>query len=218
MKSYNHRTLPRRLTIPAVVFLTAIVLSAIVFSTSAQFQEIQVLRVQDVGAAASATILGATTNQHLSGNGSPTNFDVNLTNVRAHAVAAGDVNGDGIQDVVVGAPDATFTLAPGGGPVQLRTGAGIVYVIFGKAGLSGAIDTGASQANLTIFGGKTGDKLGFSVAVGDVNGDGIADITIGAPGADFPGSAAPPAAARNDTGAAFVLLGVATLGNPALID
>jgi len=189
MNSYKWRR-PGRISVLSVAFLTVIILSAMIFSTRAQFQ-IQVLRVINVGTEASATILGAATNQHLSGNGSPGLFDVNLSNVRAHAIAAGDVNGDGIADTIVGAPESTVTIAPGGGPLQTRTNAGIVYVIFGKSSLSGAIDTGANEADLALLGGKTGDKLGFSVAVGDVNGDGIADIVMGAPGADFAGTASP---------------------------
>jgi hypothetical protein len=216
MNSYKRRR-PGRISVLSVAFLTAIISSAMIFSTRAQFQ-IQVLRVINVGTEASATILGATTNQHLSGNGSPGLFDVNLSNVRAHAIAAGDVNGDGIADMIVGAPESTVTIAPGGGPVQTRTNAGIVYVVFGKNTLSGAIDTAANEANLALLGGKTGDKLGFSVAVGDVNGDGIADIIMGAPGADFPGTASPVAAARTDTGGVFVVLGGQNLGNPAFVD
>ncbi len=218
MNSYKERTRPTRRAILPVAFLTAIILSAVVFSTSAEFQEIQVLRTINVGTEATATILGAATNQHLSGNGAATNFDVNLGNLRTRAIATGDVNGDGIPDVVVGAPEATFTVTPIGGPVQIRTGAGIAYVILGKTTLLGAIDTNAAQASVSILGAKSGDKLGFSVAVGDVNGDGIDDITMGAPGADFPGAATPPPAPRIDTGAAFVVFGAATLGNPPTID
>jgi hypothetical protein len=218
MNFYKKRTRPTRRTFLPVAFLTAIILSAVIFSVSAEFQQIQVLRIIDVGTEATTTILGATTNQHLSGNGSPATFGVNLANLRARAIATGDVNGDGIPDIVVGAPDATFTVTPAGGPVQIRTGAGIAYVVLGRTALPGAIDTGAGEANLSILGAKSGDKLGFSVAVGDVNGDGIDDIVIGAPGADFPGATTPPPAPRVDTGAAFVIFGAASLGNPATID
>lgn len=218
MNFYQKRTRPTRRTVLPVVFLTAIILSAAVFSASAEFQQIQVLRIINVGTEATATILGAATSQHLSGNGTAATFDVNLGNLRARAIATGDVNGDGIPDVVVGAPEATFTVTPPGGPVQTRTGAGAAYVVLGKTALSGAIDTNAGQADVSILGAKSGDKLGFSVAVGDVNGDNIDDITMGAPGADFPGAATPPPAPRNDTGAAFVILGAASLGNPPTID
>ena len=217
MNPYNHRR-PTRGRILPLAILAAIILSAVIFSVSADLQQIQVLRIIPVATEASATILGASTGQRLSGNGTAGNFDVTAGNLRARAIAAGDVNGDGISDIVVGAPEATFTVTPAVGPAQLRTGGGIVYVVFGKTTLTGAIDTDAGQANLSILGSKAGDNLGFSVAVGDVNGDGIDDITMGAPGADFPGAATPPPAPRADTGAVFVILGATTLGNPATID
>ncbi|MEK6288951.1 MAG: LamG-like jellyroll fold domain-containing protein [Acidobacteriota bacterium] len=216
MKFYKKiRTLANVL---AVASLTAIIPSTLLLSTSAGFQQAEALRFINVATEANATILGATTNQHLSGNGTAGNFGVNLTNMRAHAIATGDVNGDGIPDVVTGAPDATFTVNPAVGPPQTRTSAGIAYIVLGKSGLSGTIDTNAGQAEITILGAKTGDKLGFSLAIGDVNGDGIDDISIGAPGADFPGAVAPPPPARNDTGAVFVIFGSAALSNPHTID
>lgn len=219
MKSYDKSRTPSRGKILLVALLTAIIPFAVVLSSSASFQEAQVLRIINVGSEANATILGAATNQHLSGNGTAGTFDVSLANnMRAHAIATGDVNGDGISDVITGAPDATFTVTPAVGSPQTRTGAGIVYIVLGKTGLSGTIDTNAGQAEIAILGGKSGDKLGFAVAVGDVNGDGIDDISIGAPGADFPGSVTPPPAARNDTGAVFVIFGAAALSTPHTID
>ncbi|HSB09074.1 MAG TPA: hypothetical protein VLM38_06145 [Blastocatellia bacterium] len=184
-------------------------MSAVVFPTRAQFQ-IQALRTINVGTEATTKIFGAAANQKLSGNGTAATFDVTPANLRARAIATGDVNGDGIADIVVGAPEATFIVTP---PGETRTGAGVVYIVFGKTGLSGVIDTGAGQADLQILGGHTGDKLGFSVAVGDVNGDGIDDIVMGATGADFLG-----ATPRIDTGAVFVIFGAATLGTPDSID
>lgn len=211
MKFYDHMRRLSRSNALLVVFLTVVITFAIIFPSSAQFQP-ETLRIINAGSEASATFLGAASDRHLSGNGTPTNFDVSLGNLRAHAVAVGDVNGDGIQDVVMGAPDATFTVG-----AQTRTNAGVVYVIFGRSPLTGAIDTG-DQSDLKILGGKTGDRLGFSVAIGDVNGDGTSDIVIGAPGADFPGTTAPPTPARADTGAVFVILGATSLGTPPSID
>ena len=91
---------------------------------------------------------------------------------------AGDVNGDGIDDVIVGARFAQ----PNG------TRSGSSYVVFGK-------NTGfAAAINLASLDGDTGfridgvaafDEFGFAVSgAGDVNGDGIGDVVIGAYGAD----------------------------------
>jgi hypothetical protein len=76
---------------------------------------------------------------------------------------AGDVNGDGYSDVIVGAPGDGDTLT------------GWAYVYYGSAsGLS-------TTADWTQAGVNTGDNYGFAVSTaGDVNGDGFSDVIIGA--------------------------------------
>lgn len=91
------------------------------------------------------------------------------------ASGAGDVNGDGLADVIVGAPDTS----PGG-----RTRAGEAYVIFSQTGSLVELDN-VGAAGFVISGAANDDNLGHSVAsAGDVNGDGLADVIVGAPEAD----------------------------------
>jgi hypothetical protein len=94
--------------------------------------------------------------------------------------AAGDINNDGIEDLVIGAYLAD--------PDDARSYAGRSYVLFGSdTGWPDSVDL--SKLNGTngfvINGESPGDFLGRSVsAAGDVNGDGIEDLVIGADGAD----------------------------------
>ncbi len=105
------------------------------------------------------------------------------------------MNGDGFQDIVIG--------APGGGANFSRTGVG--YVVFGKAsGFSATVNVSAlSGSNGFFVNGVAGsDRLGAAVSgLGDVNGDGVDDIMIGAPDADPNGS---------QSGASYVIFGRTT--------
>jgi hypothetical protein len=93
------------------------------------------------------------------------------------AVAVGDINGDGYDDLIIGANYAD----PAGG-----TGAGETYVIYGGPSLSRTIDLDSpiTSADLTVYGDDEGDSSGYSVAAGDINGDGYDDLIIGAHLAD----------------------------------
>lgn len=111
-----------------------------------------------------------------------------------NAVASGDVNGDGVDDLVISAPRAD-------GPGNSRPEAGEVHVIFGSSSLSGAFSLDQEQLDVTIVGAEPNDRLGTSLAIGDVNGDGIDDIIAGAERGDGPDNE------REDAGEVYVVLG-----------
>ncbi|MBD2386561.1 putative Ig domain-containing protein [Cylindrospermum sp. FACHB-282] len=95
--------------------------------------------------------------------------------------SAGDVNGDGFDDLIIGARYAD----PNG------SNSGQSYVVFGSSsGFSPTLNLSTlNGANgFTINGIAQGDSSGSSVSsAGDVNGDGFDDLIIGAPGADSSG-------------------------------
>lgn len=92
---------------------------------------------------------------------------------------AGDVNGDGYDDVLVGGKGKYTS--------YMRTGAGQTYVIFGKV-TGWRMKTNLAQANASFVGEFNSDVAGSTMdGVGDVNGDGFDDILIGANQNDFGG-------------------------------
>ncbi|SLN56709.1 BapA prefix-like domain-containing protein [Pseudooctadecabacter jejudonensis] len=115
----------------------------------------------------------------------------------ASVSSAGDVNGDGFDDLLIGAPDADTS-----------------FVVFGGADISTTIDLGdisQGTGGIVIGGADIGDDFGRSVsAAGDVNGDGISDFIIGAPVAQANGN--------NAAGQSFVVFGSTNLTDVNILD
>lgn len=118
-------------------------------------------------------------------------YGVTSQDIFAGAISsAGDFNGDGIDDVIIGAPNSS--------PSNLNQ-AGSAYIVFGNTNITTPMSV--SQLNgkngFTITGIKPLDHLGSVSGTrgGDVNGDGLDDVVVAAPGAN------------NAAGAIYVIYG-----------
>lgn len=82
-----------------------------------------------------------------------------------YAVALADVTGDGYADMIVGAPEEPYKSASKAGSVRMISGNDFNQQVVIKRGVT-----------------TSGPRLGSSLAVGDMDGDGLLEIFIGAPG------------------------------------
>ncbi|CAM9538657.1 unnamed protein product, partial [Laminaria digitata] len=108
---------------------------------------------------------------------------------------AGDVDGDGYGDILVGSP-AAGTLSQG-----------YAYLMFGGAELPASFDlkSGLNGTDGVVFKGAFTDRAGYAVSGGfDVNGDGLSDFVIGAPEGGTVGTF---------DGEAYVIFGQESLGD-----
>ncbi len=114
-------------------------------------------------------------------------------------VLAGDLNDDGTDDILVGAPGVTAGF-------DLRTDQGRVYVFYGRAELQAEYDLAADVFDFTVTGSEGFSRLSTGMDMGDVNGDGRTDLVVGSPFAGRePGS--PPGSQRTGVGEAYIVFG-----------
>ncbi|MGW0530633.1 FG-GAP-like repeat-containing protein [Streptomyces sp. NPDC003032] len=112
------------------------------------------------------------------------------------SVAVGDVNGNGYDDLVIGQPYTAESGARAGGQVTVVPGTSTGFTTAGMR----TVD----QATSGVVGAaESGDAMGWSVAAGDYNADGYADVLTGAPGEDITRSGA----SRKDAGTSLLLKG-----------
>jgi hypothetical protein len=96
------------------------------------------------------------------------------TDFVGYSMSAGDVNGDGVTDIITGANEAWYTTS------------GEIYIIYGnksKTSEGGSFQLSELDGSngFVIYGESAGDRVGLSgIGCGDVNGDGYDDLLIGA--------------------------------------
>jgi hypothetical protein len=144
-------------------------------------------RVDGVGQAGGVAVyfgavngIGAFPGQYFTQNTAGIPGDAEEADHFGFAVACGDVNGDGFDDLAIGVPDETFESVFGD-----EFSAGTVAVILGSE--DGLDPSTARSVNEDIFGGASqeptcGDRFGAALAIGDLYSDGQEDLIVGAPG------------------------------------
>ena len=120
-----------------------------------------------------------------------------------HSLAVSDADGDGIGDLLLGAVSAD-------GPDNRRDLAGEGFLVMGRDLPSGIIGAAAGEHGVRFYGADSEDRLGRAVALGDLNGDRLADLLLVASGGDGPD------AERANAGELYVYFGSG--GLPKVVD
>ncbi len=119
------------------------------------------------------------------------------------SATAGDVNGDGFGDLIIGAP-------------AVNSSTGAAYVVFGRSSFPSVFELSSLNGTngFSIPGLATSSSLGVVVGkAGDINGDSLDDFYVGSPSVDIPG--------MDNAGATYIIFGKSSFGSagtPAALD
>ena len=98
------------------------------------------------------------------------------------SIGSADLDGDQTAELVAVAPS-------GDGPLDLRSSAGDLHVWYGRASWPAEIDLAVSEADMLVYGPDAGDRVvdtGKDLRFGDLDGDGLTEMVMGADLADGP--------------------------------
>ncbi|MBN1153890.1 FG-GAP repeat protein [candidate division KSB1 bacterium] len=109
------------------------------------------------------------------------------------AIACGDIDNDGIFDIIIGAHKADSPLP------NLKVDAGEVYIFFGAANFPHVIDMSSHEPDITLIGTEKQGWFGYSLLADDIDRDGFTDLFIGAPQENY--------LERIDAGSIYLLSG-----------
>lgn len=121
-----------------------------------------------------------------------------------------DVTGDGIADLLIGRQNFSFTPAlAGDGALTILVGGPGLKALASGSGMLDLRQPPFDLAIVTVFGGQRGGRLGMWMRTGDLDGDGIADIVVGADQEDHVG--------QTHSGSVYLIRGGAHLAFSQLV-